>query len=246
MNKSWIAAAVSLWVPFAGAAYKCVDAKGVTHFGDTPPPGCAAVMMYEVTPSGKVLRAIEPTPTPEQLKTLQAEQERKREADKKATEQKRKDTALLSTYASEKEFDTARDRNIEPLTLRINSAQERIEALDKREQALKEQMEFYTSGKSKKKEVEMPPSLPADMKRVQADRATLAKSIANYEKEIEQIKVKYDTDKKRWVELKSGSAGKKADSAAALAKRFQHQRTALQRFPFPARRAASAARAGFR
>src|SRR4029079_17014489 len=29
MNKSWIAAAVSLWVPFAGAAYKCVDAKGV-------------------------------------------------------------------------------------------------------------------------------------------------------------------------------------------------------------------------
>ena len=216
MNKSWIAAAVSLWVPFAGAAYKCVDGKGVTHIGDTPPPGCAAVMMYEVTPSGKVIRAIEPTPTPEQLKTLQAEQERKREADKKAAEQKRKDTALLSTYASEKEFDTARERNIEPLTARINSAQDRIQALDKRESALKEQMEFYTSGKSKKaKEVEMPASLTSDLKGVQTDRATLANSIANYEKEIEQIKVKYDTDKKRWVELKSGNAGKKADTAAA-------------------------------
>jgi len=216
MNKSWIAAAVSLWVPFAGAAFKCVDGKGVTHIGDTPPAGCAAVMMYEVTPSGKVIRAIEPTPTPEQLKTLQAERERKREADKKAAEQKRQDTALLSTYASEKEFDTARDRNIEPITLRINSAQERIQALDKRESALKEQMEVYTSGKSKKaKEVEMPATLTADMKSVQADRATLANSIANYEKEIEQIKVKYDTDKKRWVELKSGGAGKKADTAAA-------------------------------
>ena len=217
MNKSWIAAALSLWVPLAGAAYKCVDAKGVTHIGDTPPAGCATVMMYEVTPTGKVLRAIEPTPTPEQAKVLQAEAERKREAERKAAEQKRKDVALLSTYASEKEFDTARDRNVEPVMARINSAQERIQAIDKREQDLKEQMEVYTSGKSKAgkaKETEMPASRGAELKRVESDKATLAASIAGYEKEIEQIKTKYDADKKRWVELKSGSATK-VDAATA-------------------------------
>src|SRR5438045_7144372 len=55
----------AVWALQAGAAFKCVDERGLTHIGDTPPPGCARVMMYEVTPSGKVLRQIEPTPTPE-------------------------------------------------------------------------------------------------------------------------------------------------------------------------------------
>jgi hypothetical protein len=34
-----------LYAPFAGAAYKCTDEKGVTHIGDTPPAGCATVMI---------------------------------------------------------------------------------------------------------------------------------------------------------------------------------------------------------
>src|SRR6185295_5281618 len=122
--------------------YKCVDAKGVTHIGDTPPPGCATVMMYEVTPGGKVLRAIEPTPTPEQAKALAAEQAKKREADAKAAEQKRRDLALTNTYASEKEFDVARDRNIDPIKARIATAQERILQVEKRQKDVEEEMEF--------------------------------------------------------------------------------------------------------
>ena len=125
-------------VSIAGAAYKCVDTKGITHVGDTPPPGCAAVMMYEVTPAGKVLREIEPTLTPEQAKVRALENERKKAADAVAAEQKRKDIALLSTYASEKEFDVARDRNIEPLRGRIATSKDRIKAVEKRQKEIQE------------------------------------------------------------------------------------------------------------
>ena len=205
----------ALWVSAAGAAYKCVDAKGITHIGDTPPPGCAAVMMYEVTPSGKVIRAIEPTPTPEQAKARQAELERKKEADKIAAEQKRKDVALLSTFGSEKEFDVARDRNIGPIKTRIATAQERILAVEKRQKEVEEEMEFYASGKSKGKTKEMPANLTAELKRAQAEKSALVATIVAYEKEIEQVRTKYDADKKRWADLKNPPSAKAADAAPA-------------------------------
>jgi hypothetical protein len=199
--KRLLAILAASWVPFAGAAFKCTDAKGITHIGDTPPAGCKEVMMYEVTPTGKVLREIEPTLTPEQAKARAAELEKKRAADAIAAEQKRKDLALLSTYASEKEFDVARDRNIEPLKGRIASTQERIKAAEKKQKDIQEEMEFYKAGKAKKGG-EMPANLTDDLKRAQAEKTALQTTIASYEKEIEEIKVKFDADKKRWADLK--------------------------------------------
>ena len=78
-----------LYAPFAHAAYKCVDERGVTLIGDTPPAGCANVVMYEVTTTGQVLRKLDPTPSPEQLKARLEEQQKKKEADRIAFEQRR-------------------------------------------------------------------------------------------------------------------------------------------------------------
>lgn len=212
--KRLLAIVAASWVPFAGAAFKCTDAKGITHIGDVPPPGCKEVMMYEVTNTGKVLREIEPTLTPEQAKARAAELEKKRAADAIAAEQRRKDLALLSTYASEKEFDVARDRNIEPLRGRITSTQERIKAAEKKQKDVQDEMEFYKAGKSKKGG-EMPANLTDDLKRAQAEQTALKSTIAGYEKEIEEIRVKFDADKKRWVDLKNAPKDAPADSKAA-------------------------------
>jgi len=216
MRGTWIVIVAGLWAGAAGAAYKCVDGKGVTHIGDTPPPACAAVMMYEVTPTGKVLRAIEPTPTPEQLKVIAAEQAKKKEADAKAAEVKRRDLALTNTYASEKEFDTARDRNIDPIKARIATAQERIQQVEKRQKDVEEEMEFYKAGKTKaSKGREVPLMLTEELARAQRERAALQSTIVSSEKEMEQVRAKFDADKRRWVEIKGGSAAKTADSAPA-------------------------------
>jgi len=213
MKRTLLVIATALCAGSASAAYKCVDAKGVTHIGDTPPPGCAAVMMYEVTPTGKVIRAIEPTPTPEQAKALAEAAARKKEADAKAAEQKRRDMALTNTYGSEKEFDVARDRNVEPIKARIATNQDRIEAVDKRQKVLEEEMEFYKSGKSKGKAKEAPATMTDELARLQKERTSLQANITGSEKEIEQIKARFERDKKRWIELKGGSSAKTADSA---------------------------------
>lgn len=207
-----------MFAPAAGAAYKCVDEKGVTHIGDTPPDPCAKVVMYEVSSTGMVLRKIDPTPTPEQLKVRLEEMERMREAAKVAAEQKRKDDALLNSFAAEREFDVARDRNIEPLTGRIRSAEERLKAVDKRIGELEDEMEFYKAGKSKTAQARAAPiGLVHELERARAEKVTLDKSITTSEKAIADLKVKFDTDKKRWLALKSNQ-GKMPDASIGAAK----------------------------
>jgi len=187
----------------AGAAFKCVDENGTTHIGDTPPPGCANVKMYEIKPGGAIIRTIDPTPTAEQMKAIALEAAKKRETDKAMDVQKRKDTALLNTYATEKEFDVTRDRNVEPVRSRIASAADRIKAVEKRQKEIEDEMEFYKAGKSKSKSNDPPKGLTADLERVRAEKSALISSIAKYEKEIEEIKAKFDLDKKRWLDLKN-------------------------------------------
>lgn len=188
----------------AFAAYKCVDEKGVTHIGETPPDECAKVVMYEISRGGQVLRKIDPSLTAEQVKARKDEEERKLQADKQAAEQRRKDEALLNTYATEREIDITRDRNVEPINGRIKIARERIEAVDKRVVQIEEEMEFYKAGKSKAaKGRETPQNLVHDLERLKKEKATLEKSIVTSEKEIEALRAKYETDKKRWVALKA-------------------------------------------
>lgn len=219
MKRSCLLIAV-LAATHAGAAFKCVDERGITHVGDTPPPGCAKVVMYEISRSGQVIREFQPTLTPEQVKQKQIEEAKRREAEKIAAEQKRRDTALLQTFSSEKEFDVVRDRNIEPLRSRIRNAQDRIKAVDKRAKELADEAEFYKAGKkskSKGKDGDVPKSLLDEQERIKGEKAMLTKGIADTEKEIEAIRSKFDVDKRRWVLLKEGEGKAGAEPAPAPA-----------------------------
>jgi hypothetical protein len=212
-----------LHMPLAGAAYRCVDEKGVTHVGDTPPAACANVVLYEIRTNGSLIRRIEPTPSPEQAKLRQQEAEKKREADKIGAEQKRKDAALLSTYSSEREFDVVLERTISPIRGRMSSASERIKAIEAREQKIGEEMEFYKAGKSKaakKGEPDAPPpSLVAEQERLWHEKQSLSGGLAMQEKEIASVTARFDSDKKRWLRIKSGMLEAPAEAETRQAKK---------------------------
>lgn len=210
--------AFALAAPAAHAAYRCVDEKGRTHIGDTPPPGCANVTMYQVTPTGTVIKKIEPSLSEDQVKARQEAEEKARMAEKAAAEQKRKDTALLSTYANEKEFDTTRDRNIEPLKARIALSEERTKDIDKRIKAVKEEMEFYTAGKKKgaaKDKYDPATGMASELERLADEKKQIAKNISDYTREIAEIRSKFDVDKQRWLALKKTGGKAPAETAAA-------------------------------
>jgi hypothetical protein len=229
MKRTIACLAIALQVPLASAAYRCVDERGLTLVGDTPPPGCANVPMYEITATGKVLRRIAPTPSPEQVKALREEQERRAAEQKAAAEQKRKDVALLASYGSAHEFDVARDRNIEPVKGRIDASEKRLKELDDQEKSLKERMEFYKAGKAGKARRDKAGAAEdanltwfnGELERVHAERATTADSIARQKKEIDEISARFAADKQRWISIKSGSrspAGTATEPTGAPAK----------------------------
>jgi hypothetical protein len=208
-----LAISAALAAPAAHAAYRCKDEKGVTHIGDTPPAACANVPMQEVSRSGTVLRTIEPTLTPEQLKAKQDDAARKLEADKAAAEQRRKDIALLATYSSEKDIDTTREMNLKPIEGRIKSAKDRLAAVEKREKELETEMEFYKEGKGKAttRTRTAPAQLTADLEHIRSEKAALGRNIAGFEKEMQQVRERSDADKKRWLELRTLKAEGKLD-----------------------------------
>lgn len=205
---------LALYVPAASAVYKCTDEKGLTLFGDTPPAGCAKVPIYELGPSGTVVRKIDPTPTAEQLKELEAEQARKKKAELAAAEQKRKDKALLASYGSAQEFDVARDRNIEPVTGRIASAQERMKELDKREEEINKQLLDMKERSKNKDEFEAPDWLVSNLDRLHKERASLTAGMARYQKEVADLRAKYDGDKQRWIMLKANGGTAPSEAVA--------------------------------
>jgi hypothetical protein len=202
-----IAAIVVLsFAPAAHALFKCVDEHGRTLIGETPPAECEKVPMVEVSKMGHILRRIDPTPTPEQVKAREEEARLKRAAEKAAAEQARKDKALLASFASEKEFDVTRERNIDPLTGRITASRERIKEIDKRMAEIQKQKESFAEAAARDgKEHSVPPFLLAEEERHAREKQTLAASIGANEKEIVAIRERFERDKKRWIDLRSGA-----------------------------------------
>ncbi len=189
----------------AQALFKCVDEKGVTHYGDTMPPQCAAKPVSEMNKQGLVVKKYEPPPTPEQLKAQSEEKALRAENTKKVNAQRRKDKALLGTYDSEREFDVARDREIAQLDMRIKNLSVSGEDADKKMEKLNTEMEFYKAGKGKhSKAREIPPQLVSDFSRVQGVRGNIDVEIERIEEEKRTIAARYEADKVRWQRLTAG------------------------------------------
>jgi hypothetical protein len=190
----------------ASALFRCKDEKGFTHIGSVPPPECANVPIFEVTSTGTVLRKIEPTPTPEQLKAKQAEEAKAKEAARLETDKKRKDQILLTTYTSEAEFDRARDNALQSLAKTLEANATRMKAVDKRQKELEDELEFYKAGTGKGKAGtkgrEPPAQLTSDIAGLKKERTVLEEANARTEKEMQAVRDRFEADKARWNELR--------------------------------------------
>ena len=120
--------------------YKCVDARGKVYYTQLPPRECLGRETQELSGSARVIKRIEPPPTAAERAKLDAQREaenkRKQEADLKAKEQERMNTALLSTYSSEKDIEEARARALRDNEAAMRETQRRIDAALKRQKEL--------------------------------------------------------------------------------------------------------------
>ena len=197
--------AIQLAAGPAHATYKCVDEKGITHYGDIMPWQCEKKAVVEMSTQGSVVRKIDAPLTPEQLKAIDDNRVRDKAKADLVAAQKLRDNALISTYGAEREFDVARDKDIANLDSRRQTLAARTSDIDKLLAKLDNDMEFYQAGKSKTSKVkEAPPQLVQDQKRAAADAAGIRAELERIDKGKVEIAARYDAEKARWKRLKGG------------------------------------------
>ncbi len=176
--------------------YKCVDARGKVYYTQVPPPECLGRDTQELDKSGTPMRKSQ-TPaalTPEQQKAREAGLKKKLEQEERSKEERRKNTALLNTYSSEKDIDDARARALKEAELAIAETEKRIAGAQKRKKELESEKEFYV-----KKPI--PLKLKQDIANNEIEIKNQTELLDAKKKEISIINAKYDSDKRRYVEL---------------------------------------------
>jgi predicted RNase H-like nuclease (RuvC/YqgF family) len=188
-------------LPLAAAAqsYRCVGKDGKKYYGQAIPPQCAGQPIEQLNAQGLVVRRIDAQASAVDQAAKQAEAEEKKKRDAILKEEARRNRALLATYTSEADIETARKRALEDNQKAVAETEARIAALKKRQGDLKKEMEFF-QGKNKP-----PAKLEQEIKDNEFSIQTQQNLLAQKRKEVDTINAKYDDDKKRYVELTKGA-----------------------------------------
>jgi hypothetical protein len=177
--------------------YKCKDASGRVYYTQVPPRECLGRDTLELNKSGMVVKEIGRAPTAAESKALEAERKKKAEEAEKEKEERRKDIALLNTYASEKDIEDQRARALKEAQEQITATEKSIVGAQKRQQELEGEKEFYTKKP-------MPPKLRQEMSNLDIQIKNQNALLEAKKAEISKINAKYDDDKRRYVELTAG------------------------------------------
>lgn len=182
--------------PVFAKSIKCVDSKGITHYGDTIPPECADKAVTEIDDKGLPLKENPANMTPEERRAMEAEVQKQAEVAQKEKDQRRHDSALLSTYASVAEIDMARDRNVQQISLSLTNIETRLKSAQDKLAQLNAQADGFTRTSKP-----LPPDLDQNIKSSKNEISDLEVERVQKQQDLSTMKAKYDADRKRYMEL---------------------------------------------
>jgi hypothetical protein len=188
--------------------YCCDTADGKLVCGDFLVPACDNRPYQIRDEKGEKIGPKVFPKTAADLAKEAADQARFAEETKRKTEERRRNLALLSTYSTEKDIDTARDRAVADAEKQVIQADNQLADAIKNQKKAEGEKEFY---KNK--------ALPGLVKKQLADADGEVKSkqdaVAARKADIDKLRNKYEDEKKKFRELK-GIKGEPEKPAAAV------------------------------
>lgn len=185
----------------------------VVGCGDKVPPEYEDAATKELDRRG-VTRKTTDTAEVQAKRAAQDEAMAKQKAEekKRLAEQRRLDSALLNTYANEKEIDQRRDREVRVMEAQITQLRVLHTNAGTRHKDALSRIERAAQAKKPASDV-----LKDEATHAAADMTRLEQSIASKNKELEDIRARYAQTKQRYLALQSGGAQAAAASAAPAA-----------------------------
>ena len=181
----------------------CDDAKGRKVCADFVPPQCANRAYEERDGQGRIFKKYDAPLNAEQQARRDAELARADVEKRKVVEAQRHSTALLASYANEKEIDSARDRALAVLEKNLQQSRSKLDAANKVKKKLDGEKAAY---KNK--------PLPAQTKSLIRDNESELRAqqaaVETQTKEMEEVRARFTLEKQEYLAL----TGKNPESAA--------------------------------
>jgi hypothetical protein len=138
--------------------------------------------------------------TAEQKAQRDAELAQKKAEERKAADEDRRNRALLASYASIKDIDAKRDRNLHEAESVLHNVQERYDAALERRAELRKDADFYVKQP-------MPDVLKAKIRENEADISGHQAAIEERKKDIAEITGRFEEERQRYLKLSTQRQG---------------------------------------
>lgn len=174
--------------------YKWVDDQGKVHYTEHLPTEATGKSMTTLNRQGTPVKETDRALTAEERRAQQEEAIAREEKAKVQREEERKNLAVMSSYSSEKDIDSARERALTSNADVIKSASHNVETALKRKKELAAQ-------RSALKDRPLPPKLSTDIESNETNLRDQQQLLDSKKREADQINARYDEDKRRFQRL---------------------------------------------
>jgi PAS domain-containing protein len=181
--------------------YKWKDDRGIIHYSDQMPADAVNRANLQLNKQGLTVRKTEQArPSTQPVATSEADEVRIRQAERDKLLAARRDRALIESYTNEKEIDLAKTRAVATIDGQVQSAQAYVAQMQKRRDELEGKKGTYAPRP-------VPGALVLEIETIDAEIARQHEFIAAKQKESATVAARYDAEKQRFRELRSGEPG---------------------------------------
>jgi hypothetical protein len=181
------------------AVYRCKDANGQSHFGQSIPAVCIGRDIDVLDNTGRVVRRIDNA----SVLALRAEQQELEAARQKAIElAAQRDHTLLATYLTVTDIERLRDNRLEILVLQSQTTREYIANLRERENRLIQDVQRFRPYSERPHAPAVPDHLAEEMVNTINGLQVYQEELAKNTSEQTRLREEFDRDIARFKELK--------------------------------------------
>ena len=181
--------------------YKWTDDRGIIHYSDQMPADAVNRANQQLSRQGLTVSKTEKArPSTQPVGASEADELRIRQAERDKLLAARRDRALVESYSNEKEIDLAKARAVATIDGQMESAQSYIAQMQKRRDELEGKKGTYAPRP-------IPGALVLELETIDAEVARQHEFVAAKKRESANVAARYDADKQRFRELRSGEPG---------------------------------------
>jgi hypothetical protein len=181
------------------AFFRCRDARGQIQYGDSIPPACQGQDTEVLNRNGMLVRMIEGDAT----KAQRAQREASETKARTEREQRlQRDRMLIDTYLTVEDIERLRDQRLDLLNAQYRVTEQNIASLRDRQGRLEAQVARFKPYSEKPDAPPLPDHLAEEMVNTVNGLRVYQQSLEKNRKEQADIKTTFDSDIRRFKELK--------------------------------------------